>query len=520
MTGPDSAYRRKRRFEQTPEPPPATEGSEVDPLSAMPGTRFVIQQHYATRLHHDVRLEMMSGATPVLVSWAVPKGLPRRKGVKVLAVRTEDHPEAYATFSGSIPEGNYGAGEVRIFDAGAYEIVKRDEEKLTFRLDGKRLQGIYHLIRTGLDEGKERWLALLSEDRRPPPEPLPPLDPMLAIPASEPFDDPSFLFEPKWDGVRALAVCREGTTLVSRRRNDITAGYPELAHLHDRAVALDAVFDGEIVSFVDGLPSFQMLQKRMHVRDPRQLERLVRASPVVYMAFDLLYLDGHSLTTETLRERRRLLEEVLVAGETVQLSPIVTGDGRALYAAAFAQGLEGIVAKRASSPYEPGARPRSWLKVKFVLDADVVIAGWIEGSGRRQGELGSLVMGLYDGDELRYIGNVGTGFDQRSLSEATEQLRRLDATANPFPAAVTKSRPELRSAHWVAPTLVATVEYRQLTNAGRMRAPSFKRFRTDKSPGECTVDQLPSAGSAGEGSRHRQEPGQHRSGWSNRPDDH
>ena len=491
MAGTDSTYRRRRRFDQTPEPPPATEGADVEPLLAPPGPGFVVQQHYATRLHHDVRLEMMSGSKPVLVSWAVPKGLPRRKGVKALAVRTEDHPAEYATFSGTIPEGNYGAGEVRIFDAGTYEMLKRDNEKLTFRLEGKRIRGTYHLVRTGLEDGRERWLAILSQDDRPPAEPFPQLDPMLATLVPQPFDDPSFLVEPKWDGIRALAICGENTALVSRRRNDITAGYPELANLHDRVVALDAVLDGEIVSFVRGVPSFQRLQQRMHVRDQKQLERLARTAPVVYMAFDLIYLDGRSLISEQLGERRRLLEEALVASEAVQLSPAVVGEGLALYAAAEAQGLEGVVAKRVASKYEPGARSRSWLKVKFVLEADVVVAGWTDGSGRRQGELGSLVMALYDDDQLRYVGNVGTGFDRQSLTDAMTRLRALEEIPNPFPTGAVTSRPELRKAHWITPVLVAAVEYRQLTQGGRLRAPSFKGFRTDKEPRECTVDQLP-----------------------------
>jgi bifunctional non-homologous end joining protein LigD len=490
MAQPDSTYQRRRRFDETPEPVPQAEGSDVDPLTAPPGSTFVIQQHYATRLHHDVRLEMMNGSIPVLVSWAVPKGLPRRRGVKALAVRTEDHPFEYGSFSGTIPEGNYGAGEVRIFDSGSYEITKRDGEKLTFHLEGKRLRGTYHLVRTDRADQKESWLALLSKDERPEPEPPPPLEPMLATLVSQPFDDPAFVFEPKWDGIRALAVCNETTTLVSRRGNDVTAGYPELAEVHDRLVALDAILDGEIVALVDGVPSFQKLQQRMHVRDERQLKRFMREAPVILMVFDLLYLDGTRVMNRQWSERRRLLEELVVPNEVVQLSPYVPEDGIAMYAAAAAQELEGILAKRAASIYEPGARSRSWLKIKTVMDADVVVVGWTEGSGRREGTLGSLITAVYDNAELRYVGNVGTGFDKHSIAEAVERLQTLDEAPIPFSPVVLKSRPELRSAHWVKPELVATVEYRQVTNAGRLRSPTFKGFRDDKAPTDCTIDQI------------------------------
>ena len=325
MTDRGSRYDNKRRFEATPEPPSASdggEGGELDPLVADPGPTFVIQQHYATRLHHDFRLEMSRpGAEPVLVSWAVPKGLPRRRGVKALSVRTEDHPFDYGSFSGSIPGGNYGAGEVRIFDSGTYEIIKRDGEKITFKLKGNRLKGNYHLVKTSFEDGKEQWLAIMSSDGRPTPAPQPPLDPMLATLTGRTFDDPAWLFEPKWDGIRALAVCDETTQLLSRRGNDVTAGYPELSNVHSRLVALDAIVDGEIVAFDDGKPSFQKLQRRMHVRNEQQLSTLIRSSPVVFMAFDLIYLDGASLIDEPLEVRRRLLEEIVVPDDRIQVSP-------------------------------------------------------------------------------------------------------------------------------------------------------------------------------------------------------
>ncbi|HEU4749924.1 MAG TPA: DNA polymerase ligase N-terminal domain-containing protein, partial [Acidimicrobiia bacterium] len=207
MPGNESDYESKRSFDRTPEPPTSAAGEDVDPLVAPVGPSFVIHQHYATNLHHDLRLEMLNDSGPVLVSWAVPKGVPWRPDTKVLAVRTEDHPIEYGSFSGSIPADNYGAGEVRIFDAGTYEIDDRDRKKFSFRLQGRRLNGLYHLIKTKFSEGRESWLLFMTEDYRPPPEPKPRLEPMLATLAAESFDDVAFQFEPKWDGVRALAVC-------------------------------------------------------------------------------------------------------------------------------------------------------------------------------------------------------------------------------------------------------------------------------------------------------------------------
>jgi bifunctional non-homologous end joining protein LigD len=464
--------------------------ADVDPLTAPLGSLFVIKQHHATRLHHDFRLEMMSGDTPVLVSWAVPKGLPRRRGQRHLAIRTPDHPMEDADFSGSIPEAEYGGGEVRIFDRGSYEMIERSPDRLTFRLEGERLAGVWHLVRTDSEEGKEQWLAMMREDLRPPRDERHRPDPMLATLATAAFDDPEWGFEPKWDGIRAIAVCDESTRLISRNEHDITVAYPELQRLHEQVVAVEAMLDGEIVAFEEGVPSFQRLQRRMHLRDPRRIEEMTRQIPVAYIVFDLLYLDGHDLTTLPLTERRRRLEEVVVPSEQIQLSPMTEGQGMAMLSAAAGQGLEGIMAKRLSSPYQPGARSRDWLKVKVRFDADVVIVGWTEGEGNRTGSLGSLVMAVYDDQVLRYVGNVGTGFNRDRLDEAMERLHALEQTGPPFRRDELGSRPELRRAHWVPPALVATVEHRGVTSAGRLRSSSFLGFREDKDPKQCTYDQL------------------------------
>ena len=486
----ESTYNRKRDFSETSEPAAVATEGDVDPMLVPTGELFVIHQHYATRLHHDLRLEMLNGATPVLVSWAIPKLLPKRKGQRHLAVRTEDHPFEYATFSGSIPEGNYGAGEVRIFDTGRYEALDRDGKKLSIRLSGERVDGIFHLIHTRDRDGKEEWLCLQGEDLRRDLEPPPPPRPMLASVGDGPFDDPAWSFEPKWDGIRAIAICGVETTLVSRNDNDITVAYPELSSINNQLVAIDAVLDGEIVALEKGVPSFQALQGRMHLRDPGAIAKAVKSIPVIYMVFDLLFLDGRNLIDEPLSERRRLLEEIAVPSDRFQVSPALVGEGTALFQAAQDQNLEGIVAKQLNSTYQPGARSRAWLKIKTVFDADAVIVGWTEGGGARSGAIGSLVLAMYEGDSLRYVGNVGTGFNQKTLAEAVRRLKGLATTDPPFPASAIRGRPELRRAHWVAPELVATIEYRQVTSAGRLRVPSFKGFREDKAPRDCTFDQL------------------------------
>ncbi len=463
---------------------------DVDPLTAPVGNQFVIQQHHATRLHHDVRLEMMSGDGPVLVSWAVPKGLPRRRGDRHLAIRTPDHEMEWGSFSGSIGEGEYGGGEVRIFDHGDYELIGRTEDRLTFQLKGERLTGVWHLVHTGPKNGKDQWLALMSKDLRQKTEERPPAKPMLATLTAEAFDDPQWGFEPKWDGIRAIAVCDEETHLVTRNDKDVTVAYPELRRLHEQTVALEAMLDGEIVAFEAGVPSFQRLQQRMHLRDGRKIEEMARQLPVVYIVFDLLYIDGQDLTARPLEERRRALEEAIVPSDHIQISPVTEGEGTALYKAAEEQGLEGIMAKRLSSVYQPGERSKDWLKVKVTFEADVVVVGWTEGEGSRVGSLGSLMMAVYDERELRYVGNVGTGFNRRSLEELVDRLGGIAETESPFPHDVLRSRPELRQAHWVTPSLVAIVEHRGVTSAGRLRVPSFKGFREDKNPEECTFDQL------------------------------
>lgn len=308
---------------------------DVDPLSATVLKRFVVKQHHATALHHDVRLEMMKEDTPVLVSWAIPKGLPRRRGERHLAIRTPDHSLAEATTDGTVLDDDYGPA--RIFDRGSYEVVDRNEERLTFRLYGSRLSGTWHLVHTGVKNGRDQWLAIMSEDHRLPGEVPPPLQPMLAMPGSGPFDAPEWVFEPLWEGTRALLLCDDATRVVSGE-SDTTHEYPELARVHDQVVALDAILDGMVIGQDQG-------------------------AATTLVVFDVLSLDGARLLERPWDERRQVLDEMIVPSDRIQLSPVTPADGIALFQAAVGQGLRGVVAKQVSSPYLPGTRSSAWLAI-------------------------------------------------------------------------------------------------------------------------------------------------------------
>jgi bifunctional non-homologous end joining protein LigD len=492
---PEKDYAAKRAFEETPEPAPAVEGN-VDPTTARPGTLFVIQQHHATRLHFDLRLEMFNGDTPVLVSWAVPKNLPQHKGQPHLAVHVEDHPFDYATFSGTIPAGNYGAGEVRIFDTGTYELLEQEPGKLTFRLKGERMKGVYHLALPRNADRPKDWLSFLSRDERDPPDTPPDPDPMKATLTKDPFDDDRYIFEFKWDGIRAVAICTEDTMLVSRTRRNITKTYPELGSIHQQLVALDAIVDGEIVALEDGRPSFERLQQRMNLQNERDIQRMVKKCPVTLVVFDLLYMDGKDLTSEPVERRKELLTQIVVPTPKLTVSPHERTMGTTMFEIAKQRRLEGIVAKRLGSPYRPGRRTKEWLKIKSIHDADVVIGGWTPGEGSRSARFGALLVGAYDGDDLDFLGAVGTGFTEKMLDEMMPRLLEHEIDEAPFAGGMEAVRvgrfgKQIRDPHWTEPVLVARVEYRELTSGAHLRAPSFKGLRTDKPPTECTLDDLP-----------------------------
>jgi bifunctional non-homologous end joining protein LigD len=481
-------YVAKRDFTRTPEPSGTSDPAPVSsPLPAEPhpaglteiapleeGRRFTIQQHHARRLHHDVRFEQDG----VLISFAVPKRLPEEPGVRHLAVNTEDHPLDYLTFSGSIPAGEYGGGDVRLFDLGTYEPLEVADGKLTVRLHGSRYQGAeYHLFRTR----DQDWLVILAgKVSLPQPAPPPTYEPMMAVLTAEAFDDDEWLFEVKWDGHRCLANLGTATRLTSRTMRDMTAQFPELIDMHRQLAARNAVVDGEIVALDhNGRPSFERMQDRFH-RTPEELARNKGRVPVQFLAFDLLWLDGRPLLDLPLVERRARLNEVLVETRDIRLSQVVQGDGRRFFEQVRELELEGIVAKRAASPYRPGSRSPDWRKIKALCLQDCVIVGWTPGKGGRAATLGSLLLAVYDDGRLRYAGNVGTGFTHAFLADLLERLQELQIPKPMFEGFEGTPRP--RGARFVRPELVCEVEYLKWTQDDKLRAASFKGLRPDKPP--------------------------------------
>ncbi|MGA9162379.1 MAG: non-homologous end-joining DNA ligase [Actinomycetota bacterium] len=468
-------YLRKRTFgpEGTTEPAPGRAGGE--------GNSFVIHKHRATRLHYDVRLER-DGALP---SWAVPRGLPTQPGDKRLAVRTEDHPLEYGSFQGTIPEGHYGAGEVRIFDDGRYEPVEWTDSKVSFRLHGRRYPGLeFHFVKTRTD-----WLAFLASNQRAPLIPSPPaLQPMLAEGGWKAFDDEAWWFEPKFDGIRSMtAMATDATRLVTRNGREVTDKYPELRMLHELVDQVNAVLDAEIVAFDDdGKNSFEALQQRMNLSNEREIKRISSKIPVALVAFDLLWLDGHDLTGLGLEQRRELLETVVEQDHRLQVVTHVDGDGKAFVEVARELGLEGVVAKRTGSKYQPGRRSPDWRKIKLTNTQDCVILGWTPGQGGRSGTFGALLVGAYDEGELLWVGQVGTGFTRATLDRVLEALEPLE---RPTPPIDDPELAKVKGATFVDPTLVCEVEYLEITKSTKkMRAPSFKGLRDDKVPDECVLE--------------------------------
>ena len=466
------SYRAKRDFAQTSEP-----AGEVGSEAAT--SRFVVQEHHATRLHWDLRLEHEG----VLASWAIPNGIPPDPADNRLAVHTEDHPLQYLDFHGEIPAGEYGAGTMRIWDQGTYETHLWDDKKIEVTFHGERLTGRYGLFPIGGagKPGSEKdWMIHRMDppadaEREPMPERL---LPMLAGAGDLPRDEARWSFEVKWDGVRAIAYVRPGRLrLESRNLNEITDAYPEVRGILRDLGMREAVFDGEIVAFDDaGKPSFERLQRRMHVTSQSAVRRLSASSPVVYAIFDLLFLDGHSLMGLAYEERRARLDELGLGGPAWRVPANHPGRGQGLLDATEAQGLEGVVAKRLDSRYEPGRRTGAWIKIKHTHRQELVICGWLPGEGRRTDRIGALLMGVWDQDELRYAGRVGTGFTERTLTDLARRLAPLRRPDSPFHRA-----PKLpRTAVFVEPELVAEIEFREWTSEGVMRAPSYKGLRDDK----------------------------------------
>jgi bifunctional non-homologous end joining protein LigD len=481
-------YRAKRDFNATAEPAGQTRGETDDATdAAADGHRFVVQEHHATRLHWDLRLEHDG----VLASWAIPNGIPSDPADNRLAVRTEDHPLEYLDFHGEIPKGQYGAGTMTIWDHGTYEAHKWENRKVEVTFHGERLNGRYGLFPIGKPgDTKNDWMIHRMDppadpDREAMPERI---VPMMAQPASTlPRDPKNWSFEVKWDGVRAIAYVKPGRLrLESRNLNDITDAYPEVRGVVGALGMHEVVLDGEIVAFDDtGRPSFERLQRRMHVTSSAAIRRYQSSMPVVYAIFDLLYLDGHSLMELPYRERRARLESLELKGPAWRVPANHPGEGKLLLEATAKQGLEGIVAKRLDSRYEPGRRGGNWLKIKHTMRQELVIGGWMPGEGRRAKRIGALLMGYYEfNGKLRYAGRVGTGFTEKTLTELQNRLDPLRRDTSPFDVA-----PKLpRETVFVEPELVAEIELREWTAERIMRAPSFKGLREDKSPREVRIE--------------------------------
>jgi len=535
-------YRKKRNFARTTEPRGGRTKKD--------GFSFVVQKHAARSLHYDFRLELDG----VLLSWAVPKGPSLDPRVRRLAMQTEDHPVEYGSFEGTIPEGEYGAGPVAIWDRGHWEPEGDPREqyrkgRLTFRLRGERLRGRFHLVRTG-GEGGRRWLLFKGRDeeastekdrllsrvpdsvktersleeireraparakqraRAARPRAAPrttsrrrgtgntdrsvgknaatraELDAILAeapkraLPATLEVelatlsktvpDGEEWLHEIKLDGYRLLCrVDGDAVTLTTRNGNDFTARAPHLVEAL-ASLGLDgAVFDGEVVVLrEDGVSDFQRLQ---NVLNEGATERMI-----LYL-FDLLAFEGHDLRGLPLERRKRALASVLSRRplpKSIRLCEHVRGQGPEFFRRACAEGLEGIVSKRADAPYRSG-RGRDWIKVKCSARQEFVIGGYTEPEGARS-DLGALLVGVYSDGELRFSGKVGTGFSRESLRELHERLAPLERKSAPF---VDPPRTERRGVHWVEPKLVAEVEFTEFTRDGRLRHPSFQGLRDDK----------------------------------------
>jgi bifunctional non-homologous end joining protein LigD len=522
-------YSKKRAFEKTPEPKPAS-GAERG------GRRFCVQRHHARRLHYDLRLEI-GGA---LKSWAVPQGPTLEALAKRLAVMVEDHPLEYGDFEGNIPKGNYGAGSVMLWDQGTYELTgdrnveaQLERGDLKFRLFGEKLRGEFALVRMKSRGKGNEWLLIKKRDPEAQPgwdpeghawsvktgrtqeeianemparktqqaagdiaraatnDPMPEtIAPMLASSSSELPPGEDWWYEIKWDGVRALCFLRDQTTrLVSRNGNSMDRQYPELSLLHHFVAAETAILDAEIVALdEEGRPSFSRLQPRIMATDPNAVAHLARTRPVVLYVFDLLYLNGRDLRQAPLIERKRLLKSVLRPAAVVRYSDHFEDRGRELLEAARAKGLEGIVAKRAASVYE-ARRSHDWIKIKVTHEQEFVVCGYTRGE---RDYFGALVLGIYDNGALDFAGSVGSGFDHKLLESLHAMLEPLGGSPCPF-----EPEPQLpQPVTWVRPELVCTVRFHSWTKDGRLRAPVFVGLRPDVAPRECVRESAQPAAAA------------------------
>src|SRR5882762_6314991 len=513
--GPDplSTYRAKRSLDWTPEP-----GARPATAAPSAGGLFVVHMHAARRLHWDLRLEMDG----VLRSWAVPKGPSPNRADKRLAVHVEDHPLEYGDFEGIIPDGNYGAGAVIVWDRGSWIPLEDPHEgmkkgKLLFELHGYKLKGKWTLVK--LKKGDKEWLLIKEKDGYAaadgagalPPESvlsgrtveelkagkdraapvvkdlarfkaprravtLAEAEPMLAETREQPFSKPGWLFELKLDGYRIRAAREDGEArLVTRNGHDLAPGFPEIA----RAVAAlpyeGFILDGELVVPDEaGRPSFQRLQNRAKVSRALDARRAAVESPAVFYVFDLLSFEGFDLRPLPLERRKAILERIVPRVGPLKYLEHFANDGETLYQQVVKLGLEGIVAKKADSPYRAGRSP-NWLKIRADRVDDFVVVGFTRPKGSRSG-FGALDLGAYENGKLVYAGRVGSGFTAAELKQVSAVLER---GIRPTPA-FTGPVPQDPGHTWVEPTLVVEVRYKEWTDEGLLRQPVFVRFRDDK----------------------------------------
>lgn len=511
-----ATYNKKRNFKKTPEP-------AGDSLHKGKKLLFVVQKHDASHLHYDFRLEMGG----VLKSWAVPKGPSLDPSVKRLAMQVEDHPWSYRSFEGKIPEGNYGAGDVIVWDTGTYEgeggeeglLAGLKKGHLSFTLHGKKLQGGWSLVRTRSDKsGRARWLLVKKEDeyasdedvtrqvgsvlskrvlprdkdeageseeaKKPTKRPKNPLTardlkPMLATLTDAPFDDPDWIFEVKWDGYRVITKIENNTvTLYSRNGHDVTQKYPTLAQAAGR-IDHNAIIDGELVALDSkGKPSFSLMQKASE-----------NPSTLVYYAFDILALDGEDLRDKPLLERKERLKEILPKKDMIRYSDHIERQGKKYFAATAKQDLEGVMAKRKDSPYLSGTRSKDWLKVKTSKRQEAIIVGYTEPKKSRK-HFGSLVFAICEKGKYKYVGHAGTGFTSKSLKELYDLMQPLVRKTKP----VTNKVPVEDRITWLTPKLIGEVKFTEWTPDHQMRHPVFMGLRSDKKPQEISVEkEIPAA---------------------------
>ncbi len=488
-------YRKKRQFDKTPEPKGTKSPRSRKKLE------FVVQEHHARALHYDFRLELDG----VLKSWAVPKGPSMNPHDHHLAVQTEDHPYEYRKFEGEIPEGNYGAGSVIIWDKGTYEARGGGGEAelraglkkghITFVLHGEKLNGEFALIQFHGSDDDKAWLLIKKGDdeastadilrqnrsvisgkkvddigqHAAPRAALPTrIVPMLCTLIDAPFSRPGWFFEIKWDGYRAIgSKKKQDIELYSRNGLDFRTKFAPVVEAL-RLLKDDVVLDGEIVAVgPEGHAHFEWLQNW----------KTAPQGELRYYVFDILWHNGRDLTPLPLRERKKILRQVLPKKSLLFFSDDIEEHGEALYKEAAKAGLEGVVAKRADSPYRPGIRGQDWLKIKTHLRQETVIAGFSEPRGTRK-YLGSLLLGVYDKGELRYVGHSGGGFAVEAMKQLRHKLDKLEVKTPPF-----KNPPKVdATTHWVKPELVCEVSFSEWTSEGMMRQPTFEGMREDKAP--------------------------------------